>query len=740
MKLYARVALKIPTFKIFHYLVPVELIDRIRVGQKVKVEFRNRFTSAYVIGFDENSDVTRVKPILEISEEVPLFDEKLISLAEKISNYYLEPLGKVLSAMLPGGMKKFSIPILEKQVVVPTFPRNDLKVILKSLKRRKQVEVLKVCFEFDRNPTVVEVAQKAGTSISPVKTLIKRGLLKLIREKRFYFPDFLEIQEKEPEKLSPEQKKALKFVLEKVKEQKFHTILLYGVTGSGKTEVYMQIIKHVLTLRRGIIMLVPEIALTPQTVARFKSRFGNLVAILHSRLTYKERLTEWERLRQGKAAIVVGARSAVFAPLKNVGLIIVDEEPEFSYKQEESPRYNAKKVAEFRMQIENGILLFGSATPSIETFYKAVNGQYSLLKLTKRVEQATFPEIEIVDMREELIKKRNRSIFSTRLIEELHLTLEQNKQAILFINRRGYSTFVLCRACGETIKCKNCLLSLKYHFNDNTLKCHYCGFTVSMPKTCPYCESSYIKYFGAGTQKVEQEIRKLFKNVKVFRMDSDTMTHKGAYTDVFKRLVEKKIDILVGTQMIAKGFHLPHVRLVGIIAADATMNLPDFRACERTYQLITQVAGRSGRSSSSGKVIIQTYNPEHYVINNAGEENYEIFFSQEIEIRKKLFFPPFSYLANIIVKGQTESKVEKCALEFFAILKEIVEQKKLENEIVILGPTQAALAKIKQYFRWQILLKAFEHGNLVAVLKEALVLYKPYKIKLVVDIDPVVLL
>lgn len=582
----------------------------------------------------------------------------------------------------------------------------ELAKVMEELSGRapKQAAALRSCQE-KRLLTVAELARFSGTTPATVRELIKKGYL-VLKQKEILRDPFASklFSPTKPHHLVPEQTKALKAILRGIEGGKHQTFLLHGVTGSGKTEVYLQAIAHCLEKGRPAIVLVPEISLTPQMVERFKGRFGRMVAVLHSRLSTGERFDEWKLIREGRVKVVVGARSAVFAPFKDPGLIIIDEEHETSYKQEDNPKYHAREIAVARAQLGGGVVVLGSATPSLESYSRAAAGKYMLLNLSHRVLGQPMPTVEIVDLREEM-REGHRSIFSRRLLEKIDSTLKRHEQVILFLNRRGYSTFVVCRECGLVMKCPRCSISLTLHAGENALRCHYCDYHQRAPETCPQCGSLSIRHFGVGTQKVEEEVGKWFPGARLARMDMDTTTRKGAHEQILGKFKEGHIDILIGTQMIAKGLDFPGVTLVGVITADTALNLPDFRSAERTFQLLTQVAGRAGRGTAPGEVVIQTYNPEHYSIINAQNHNYMGFYREEIKTREVLEYPPYCSLVRIVIYGTEENSVIRGAEILAAGLRQAVSQVNTGVSYPMLGPAPAPLSRLRNRYRWQICLK-----------------------------------
>ncbi len=581
----------------------------------------------------------------------------------------------------------------------------DINIPSNAPKQRELIDIVKA------NPgiSMEEVRERCGSCVAAVKTLLGKGIL-FIEEKENYRYTFSSEYQDKRHKLTDIQQAALMQILDQFAQNR--NVLLHGVTGSGKTEVYLEIIEQNLMSGKDAIVLVPEISLTPQMIERFKGRFGDNVAVLHSNLSEGEKYDEWRKIRSGMVKVAVGARSAVFAPFSNLGIIIIDEEHESTYKSEIKPKYLTREVAEKRCELEGARLILGSATPSIETYFQAQTGRLGLVKMLNRVNNKPMPEVEVVDMREEL-KNGNKTIFSEKMTEEILNTIRNDNQLILFLNRRGHSTFVTCRQCGLVMKCPRCSISLTYHMNEDKLNCHYCGFEAANPKVCPKCRSSSIRYFGVGTQKLEKEFRSKFSINNVLRMDADTTSRKQSHEKILSSFRKKESKVLIGTQMISKGLDFPDVTMVGVITADTSLNLPDFRAAERTFQMIAQVAGRSGRGDKKGTVIVQTYSPEHYSIMYAQNHDYEGFYDQEIRLRQELEYPPFSHVASIIISGLNESKVIKAANDIGGFIKIELESAEI---IEMLGPVSAPLSKIKNRHRWQILLKAKKQDVLKGIL------------------------
>ncbi|MFS8612626.1 MAG: primosomal protein N' [Planifilum fulgidum] len=551
---------------------------------------------------------------------------------------------------------------------------------------------------------------KAGRS--SVDSLVEKGLLQLEEREELRDPFAgRSFEPTSPLPLTPEQERAFRAIVGPLREGRHHRILLHGVTGSGKTEVYLQAIDETLKQGRQAIVLVPEISLTPQMVARFKGRFGPRVAVLHSGLSGGERFDEWRKIRSGEVQVAIGARSAIFAPFSNLGLIVIDEEHESSYKQEEQPKYHAREVAFRRGMAHRAVVVLGTATPAVETIYRAGRGELERVVLSRRVQGRPLPRVDVVDMREEL-REGNRSIFSRMLQEALEQCVSRGEQAVLFLNRRGFSTFVLCRSCGKVMECPHCDISLTFHRTNRTLRCHYCGYAEPVPETCPACGSSHIRYFGTGTQRVEEEIARLFPGMRVIRMDVDTTNRKGAHEELLGRFGAGEADVLLGTQMIAKGLDFPRVTLVGVIAADIMLHLPDFRAAERTFQLLTQVSGRAGRHDLSGRVVIQTYSPKHYSIDLAARADTEAFYRKELLSRKQHRYPPFCRLFTLLFSHPDRQAVMQAAFEAARLLKQA-----LSGKAEVLGPVPATIPRMKDRYRLQVFIKYTDEDVAKAVGK-----------------------
>ena len=637
----------------------------------------------------------------------------------------------------PNSQKKYAT------FVTLAKPISEIKQGMTSTLQRapKQAEILhNLISGYNRLPiSSAELLKTTNASLTTLQALERKNLVELQSVEITRNPwDSKLIEKTEPLSLNSDQINAVAEIHRAIEANLPQTFLLHGVTGSGKTEVYLQIIATVLNKKEGAIILVPEISLTPQTVSRFVGRFGANVAVLHSRLSDGERYDQWQKVRSGEASIVIGARSAIFAPVPDLGLIVIDEEHETSYKQDSSPRYHARDVAIQRSKLENCIVVLGTATPSLESFYHTQQGKFHLISMPSRIGSREMPKVEIIDMREEL-KSKNRSIFSRSLLTEITDRLTKNEQTILFLNRRGYSSYVFCRNCGHVEKCEVCSVSMTYHFSKQRTVCHHCGAEKRTPRSCPSCTSENIRYFGLGTERVEQEVLRAFPQAKVQRMDTDSTLQKNAHQTILDRFNNQEIDILVGTQMIAKGLDFPNVTLVGVIIADTALNLPDFRASERSFYLLTQVAGRSGRSNLEGKVIVQTYMPDHYGIQAAKNHDYVGFYNQEIMFRKELNYPPLSHVATILVRGTAEEEVISTANDLRSILDSI--QADHFPNIEVRGPVAAPLSKIKAKHRWHLLVKCESSDDLRetihAMNQSTRTNFTPTSVEKIVDIDPI---
>ena len=577
-----------------------------------------------------------------------------------------------------------------------------------------------------------DVEQQVKNASAAARALARKRVVELIREETHISA----IPPKGPHALNPGQQRAFDEIRSGIQAGEFRPVLLHGVTGSGKTEVYLNAVDAALACGRSALLLVPEIALTPQMAGQFFGRWGGRVAILHSAFSDAERTEQWRKIRSGAAAVVVGTRSGVFAPVQNLGLIVVDEEHDQSYKQEEIPRYNGRDVAIVRAQAAKACIVLGSATPSLESRYNAEKGKYTLLELTERIESRPMPRVDLIDMREEFLETRKQATFSRAMIEQLTLKLEAGEQTMVLLNRRGFSSFVACRSCGERVQCQNCALTLTYHRRDRRLLCHYCNYAEKVPSVCPKCDSEHIYFLGIGSEKVEEELHRDFPTARIARLDRDTVSGKQGFEIILQNFREGNFDILVGTQMIAKGHDIPNVTLVGVVSADIGLGMPDFRAAERTFQLLTQVAGRAGRGALPGTVLVQTINPDHYAVRLAAAHDYQGFYEKELMFRKFMHYPPFSAMANIIVRAERQEDALRMSAELESHLGTVHENMK------IMGPAEAPVPKLKSEYRYQLLIKSASRKALNEFLKRAQAYARKEKwnaTALVIDVDPLTL-
>ena len=702
--------------KIFEYLVPHNLEDKIKVGVRVIVPFGKMTLEGFVLEINSVKNTEKeLREIISIVDLDVVLNEELLELGKVIQNKTLATLISCYQVMLPKALKaKCGSKINIKFDTI--YKLNNYDINLEKLTTGQ-----KAIIELVKNKKKVLKKELAEISLSSLKTLVKNNIL--LEEKIEHYRVLYKNEKYDKKELSSDQK----MVVNEVINSSRNIYLLHGVTGSGKTEVYMEIIEHYLSLGKTSIVLVPEISLTPQMVSRFQQRFGEMIAAIHSALSDGEKYDEWRRICRGEARIVIGARSAIFAPLKNIGVIIIDEEHSDSYKQSDpNPRYSAKDVAIIRSEYHNCPVIFGSATPSLEVMARACKGVYKLLSLPNRVNGKKLPLVKIVDMNEEM--KKTRGYFSNILIESIRNCLEKKEQVILLLNRRGYSSFVSCKNCGYTFKCPNCDITLTFHKSSNTLRCHYCGYGEKVYKACPSCSENSLSNLGVGTQKIEEELYSLFPTSKVLRMDYDTTSKKGMHEKMIQAFKNLEYDILLGTQMVAKGLDFSNVTLVGVINADTSLNIPDFRSSENTFSLLSQVAGRSGRSIKEGFVIIQTFNPEHYAIELTKTHDYLSFYKKEMVIRKQLKYPPFYYLCNIRISGKDDNFVLAEALKIKRSLERNL------NETIILGPS---IYRINNIIRYNIILKYKKTNNIFEILDKIINHYKTNnKIKIDVDFNP----
>ena len=741
---YVRVVIDRAIRRELDYSVPQSLAERVKVGSRVRVPFRDKSALATVVAVPEQSEAKGIRSIEAIIGEAPMVSEHSLELARWIGAYYCCPIETVVRTMLPQVIRRAEMG-WKKQLFVQTGRKPDAEE-LEKLQRRapRQAELLGAISKLPGPVRAAQLLRQTSLDNQTLRALVKRGLAELREEpvvrdphgdEQFIASSNLVLNE--------EQTRALNQIVRALNSpENARPILVHGVTGSGKTEIYLQGIRDTLDRGRTAIVLVPEISLTPQTVERFKSRFADLpdaVAVLHSHLSEGERHDEWHKIHCGRARIVIGARSAIFAPLKNLGLIVVDEEHETTYKQEEAPRYHARDIAVVRAKIEKCVVVLGSATPSLESYHNAVTGKYHLATLTQRVDQKQMPLMRIVDLRQERRKGKAVAILSEKLSQAIADRLEKREQTILFLNRRGFSTSLLCSNCGEARNCPNCSVALTFHRHPavaGRLSCHLCGHTAAVPKKCPACGQDALIYYGFGTEKVESTVAQLFPKAVVRRMDADSMTRKEAYRETLRSFRGGKIDILVGTQMIAKGLHFPNVTLVGIINADLALHLPDFRAGERTFQLLTQVAGRAGRGETLGEVFVQTYTPFSPSIQFARHHDFAGYFQQELEFRERCDFPPFKHAILITVRSAHEGRAKLSAETLQRRLKEA-----LAEEFILGDATPAPLEKLQGQFRFHILIRGEAIMRLSRLVRETVErLPFPEDVTVTVDVDPYQLL
>lgn len=806
-KAIAEIAVCLPLEKTFHYIIPETMKESIQIGMRVLVPFGGRKITGFVIDLLDQPPKEleeKLKEIEAILDEAPLIDPQMLRFYRWISDYYIYPLGEVIKSGIPPGLQlkskwmlsltqegKEAIlrgnldPNQEKVLMeIEKHRRISLKTILKIFKNelsRSQIFLLKkkklINFEAGIEgktikPKIEKIIKYENENSFKVTSKKQQEILNWIKEKGEVFYSELIRHFKSPSlclrslkakgcisiygkevsreikfsselkapprpELTPNQKIVFGEILKGIQSKKFYPFLIYGVTGSGKTEIYLRAIEEVLKTGREAIVLVPEISLTPQLISRFKDRFGDIFSLLHSGLSRGERFDQWRRIWKAEVKIAIGPRSAIFAPFKNLGIIIVDEEHDPSYKQEDKLKYHARDIAVVRAKQQQATLILGSATPSLESFYNALKGKFRLLYLPERIEGRPLPHVEIIDM------KKEHGIFSERLRSGMKENLEKKRQGLLFLNRRGFANFILCPQCGFTFKCPNCSVTLTFHLQDHILKCHYCDYRIRAPGDCPQCGGHRLQTMGMGTERLEEELKRLFPEARIERMDRDTTSRKNSHIRILEELESGKIDFLVGTQMIVKGHDFPNVTFVGVISADTSLHFPDFRSAERTFQLLTQVAGRAGRGEIPGEVLIQTFNPEHYSIQKAKEHDFWGFYREEIKFRKALDYPPFSYLVNFRLTGNSEKKTMLASREMEEIGFKLLNEDS-QKGIELLGPTLAPLAKIKGKYRWQMLAKGKDRKALHQFAKSLAKRLKPYLqgrgVNLDIDVDPIFIL
>ena len=726
--------------RIFDYNVPSKMQGTICVGDRVLVPFGNKKTyeEGLIVGLKENTQY-KVKDIAKIQEGIKLTEEN-IDLAKLMARRYFCNISDCIKLMLPPGTLNKNIDSRVKDKTLNfVYLKKDIEEIEedienKIIKSEKQKRVLNFLIQNEGIQTT-ELEIITDTTNAVLKALEKKEYIEIIEEKVERNP-FLnkDIKPTKKLKLTEEQQDAFNKIDKTINNNENKEFLLYGVTGSGKTEIYLQLIEKIIQKNKTAIVLVPEISLTPQMVERFIARFGQeKIAVLHSKLSIGERYDQWNKIKNGECKIVIGARSAIFAPIQNLGLIIIDEEHDSSYKSETNPRYNAKELAGYMAKKNNIPLVLGSATPDISTYYKAENNKIEMLKLTKRANESNLPKVDVIDLREELANG-NRSILSRKLYEEIEKNLKDKKQTILFLNRRGYSTFVMCRDCGYTVKCKNCNITMTYHIKTNKLKCHYCGHEEKNLTECPECHSKNIKYFGTGTQRLEEDINKIFPEATTIRMDIDTVTRKNSHEEILNKFKNDNINILIGTQMVVKGHHFPNVTLVGVIAADSSLYIEDYRANERTFQILTQVAGRAGREKLPGRVIIQTYNPDNFAIECSKKQNYDEFYETEIELRKQLKYPPFCDIISIGLTDTDNNKIKNVSERLYNNISRTIKNEKMDFNIY--KPLPCPIDKIKNKYRWRIILKGKLNNKIIDIINKSIEQVNSKTTRIIVDTNP----
>ncbi|MCE9615040.1 MAG: primosomal protein N' [Lentisphaerae bacterium] len=763
MPVVARIATPIALDRNFDYAIPPELAATITLGARVLVPFGRRQTTGIVVELVDHSERKDLKSILSMADAHPLLDASMLGLARWIADYYVTPLEQVLRAVLPAPVRKSGAHAKTQLTVTPA---RDRAAAGAATLTPKQLAVMEQLWAHGAQP-LQALARDLDSTAAPVRVLERKGWVTIAdaavgREP----PSRRTLIATPPLALNPDQAAALAIIVEVMGQSQATgaahaggatpspegatagegrgvapsrstgVVLLHGVTGSGKTEVYLQAIARALEAGGGAIVLVPEISLTPQTIDRFVARFGQAVAVLHSHLSDGERYDEWHRIRSGEARIVVGARSAVFAPVRPLGIIVVDEEHEPSYKQEDAPRYNARDVAVMRGHFEHCAVVLGSATPALESWINARKGKYRLATLPVRVDDRKMPAVRVVDMRINAERTGHVSVFSKELIDAIQERLSRAEQTILFLNRRGFATSLVCPKCGFKAECEHCSVAVTYHRQDERLRCHLCGSSRAVPALCPQCQDPAFRYAGFGTQRVEGIVKKCFAHAKIVRMDADATTTKGSHDRILGDFRAGKIDILIGTQMIAKGLDFPNVTLVGVVQADLSLHLPDFRAGERTYQLLAQVAGRAGRGFAPGEVIIQTYTPHHPALQAVRRNDYAGFCDQELEFRRELGYPPYARLTCVTLRGTVEARVS-----FYATLLHEKLTPLLPGTVRLSDPCPAPIARVKRFFRFQLMLHSPAAGAIAAPLREVLRAHPPpADIKVSIDVDAMSLL
>lgn len=792
----AKVIVDVPASMVnqtFDYYIPEKFQEMLRPGMRVIIPFGPRKITGIVIKRMEKSEFPNLKEIIDVLDLIPVLSDELLHLGKWLANETFSLYITTYQAMLPQVLKaKYEKEVVRtsekpiQELLEPALLDKDrmsydeaiqlfgykklqtyveegiftiqyrvkskeskrFKTIFKPVDREtlleamidlpkhalRQQEIIQFFIDHPKPIEQSELFQQLNITRQNLRPLFEKNLIEEEKVEVYRNPYEGEFEKTEHLSLTEEQQQAIEPIIDTIDHEEHRTFLLHGVTGSGKTEIYLQAIDQVIQRGKEAIVLVPEIALTPQMVKRFKGRFGSNVAVLHSGLSIGEKYDEWRKVLRKEVQVVVGARSAIFAPFENLGIIIIDEEHETTYKQEETPRYHARDVAIKRGEYNRCPVVLGSATPSLESYARGVKGVYHLLTMKKRTNEKAMPAVEVIDMRDEL-HAGNRTMFSRLLIDEIKGCLERKEQVVLLLNRRGYSTFALCRDCGHVEQCPNCDISLTYHKRQNVLKCHYCAFETQMPLSCPNCQSNLFRYFGTGTERVEESLTKILPEARVIRMDVDTTRRKGAHERLLKKFANQEADILLGTQMIAKGLDFENVTLVGVLAADSMLHLPDFRSSERTFQLLTQVSGRAGRHELEGKVIIQTYTPDHYSIKFASNYHYLAFFEHEMKIRRTFAYPPYFYLVLFTISHENEQKAYEVAQKMRTILESTLN---LRAHTIVLGPSPSPIARMKNRYRFQLLIKYRHEPQLHAIINDMMeqLTEERKEVQIIIDMNP----
>ncbi|MFA5072951.1 MAG: primosomal protein N' [Nitrospirota bacterium] len=714
--LVADIAVGVAVQKTFHYSIPQHLRDYLKLGSRVLVPFGSRKLPGTIIGFPQQSTKAGLKSILEILEH-PIPPD-LLSLAIWMSDYYIHPIGLTIETLVPKALMKAKP---KKKKIV------RLLKDVQGLKGKKQATLMAlVCQEKE-----IDLELLSGFSSVTIQSLVEYECIEIVEQEILDSATEAFVPSIAPA-LVPEQREAVQSITDKIAQNSFGVFLLHGITGSGKTEVYLHAIAALKGSGKGAIVLVPEIALTPQLVNRFKQRFHTRVAVLHSGQTDRERADEYRRIITGQVDVAIGARSAVFAPFEKIGLIVVDEEHETSYKQDDGLRYHARDIAIMRAKLQNAVAVLGSATPSLESYYNAKNGKYQYLHLPSRIDDRPLPSVALVDMK----PLASTAPFSPALLEFIKKRLDEKEQILLLLNRRGFSSVLLCKDCGIAVLCPSCSVSLTYHKSVQKLKCHYCGYDVKPPDKCSCCAGTDMKLIGTGTQKIEEELLKFFPEARLRRMDSDAIKGKDAYDALLKKVDRREVDILLGTQMIAKGHDFPFVTLVGVVDADTGLNFPDFRAAEKTFQLMTQAAGRAGRGELGGEVIIQTMNPNHYAIRHSRTHDYEGFYNEEIKYRTELNYPPITRIIKIEIKSLNENNALQAAITAAQHIRSLMRGK----DVALLGPAPAPISRVRSHYRFHLLLLSSKREKIRSLAIEGRnKVEEKYgrKCRVIIDVDPV---